>query len=130
MNITAAMVAKKEALRQMNQIDHDSKQQTLIGVALAIVLAFVVDTPVAHFAARATLLGALGILINGSLLLHRKWDEAVAIDKQITDYENPSARVSRLSKIGIGISATLAFGAPALAIIAYSWHRFPQLLPW
>ena len=128
-NLMRGKVARQETLRQMMQIDHDSKQLTFAGLALAIYLAFVVGTIPAYIAAIVVTLAAGCILINGGLLLHRKWNGYVATEQasqQLTDdwvWKNRSLEVSPNNRFAVGLTGALAYCLPALLVICYSSYR-------
>jgi hypothetical protein len=126
-NLMRGKVARQETLRQMMQIDHDSKQQSLVGMLFAIYLSCVVDTLPAHGAAIVVVMASGFILWNGGLLLHRKWKEFVATEKKSQEdtdaWINLSLNLDPSNRFAVGLTGALPYALSALVVFINSGYQ-------
>ncbi len=99
----------------------------------AVYLAAVVNTAASLAFACFIVAGTLGFVAKGGFLLHRKWKEYEASEKQAESvfdtWKNPAIRVDQRSKALVGIVNTVAAAGILLPVLAYSIHQLFYVLP-
>lgn len=91
----------------------------------AVYLLVAFDSATAYGFAAYTVAASVGLTAKGALMLHRKWNEYVAMEEEAQnsrgDWRNPGLRPKPQNKLAVGIANGLAMIALPIPILLYSY---------